>query len=108
MYKSQAPGLSFVEAAAAAPPTNLDELLNAGIRTVNGGILAALTLSMWSKAYAVPLDTPIDNNVARAVAKMNMICIDDAAGGIEKLAAELPLEKNSRTMIQATGHLGKV
>lgn len=93
MSESYAPGLSLVGTAAAAPPTDLAELLRTDMRTVDGRILAALTLSSWSKVYAVPIDSLIDDDVARVVARMNKICIDDAGGGLEMLAAEEPLAK---------------
>jgi acetyl esterase/lipase len=43
--------------------------------------------------YAVSMSSLIDDEVARVLAGMNRICIDDAAGGLEMLAAEEPLAK---------------
>ena len=93
MSAAYAPELSLVAVAAAAPPSDLDELLNADIRSVDGRILAAMALSSWSKAYAVPMDSLVGNDVARIVAGVNAICIDDLGGKLRVLAAQEPLAK---------------
>ena len=60
-----APELKLVGVAAAAPPTNLVTLLSETIGTLEGRILAAMTLASWSAKYDVPLGTLVDNKVAR-------------------------------------------
>lgn len=93
MSATYAPELSLVGVAAAAPPTNLDELLNKDINSVDGRIFAALTLSSWSKAYNVPMKSLVDDDVARTVKELNDICIDDLGGKLRMLAAQEPLAK---------------
>jgi alpha-beta hydrolase superfamily lysophospholipase len=93
MSATYAPELSLVAVAAAAPPTDLDELLNDDIRSVDGRILAAMVLSSWSKAYGVSMGSLVDNEVGRIVAGVNAICIDDLGGKLSVLTAQKPLAR---------------
>jgi hypothetical protein len=86
-----APELKLVGVAAAAAPTYLAGLLQANVGTVEGRILAALTLESWSVKYNVPLITLIDASVARVVSAVATNCVDDLGGKLDALAAEKPL-----------------
>ena len=93
MSTTYAPELSLVGVATAAPPTNLNKLLNKDINSVDGRIFAALTLLSWSKAYDVPMNSLVDDDVTRTVTELNDICIDDLDGKLKMLAAQEPLAK---------------
>ena len=87
-----APDLKLVGVAAAAPPTNLATLLGETIGTLEGRILAAMTLASWSAKYNVPLGTLVDNSVARVVAAVTSNCVDDLGGKLDAVSAEKPLK----------------
>jgi predicted esterase len=86
-----APELKLVGVAAAAPPTNLSDLLTATIGTLEGRVLAAMTLESWSAKYNVPLNTLVDASVAKVVAAVAGNCVDDLGGKLDVLAAQKPL-----------------
>ncbi len=86
-----APELKLVGVAAAAAPTSLGDLLQANIGTLEGRILAAMTLESWSAKYNVPLNTLVDANVAKVVAAVAGNCVDDLGGKLDVLAAQKPL-----------------
>jgi len=92
MASAYAPELKLVGVAAAAPPTNLVSLLSETIGTLEGRILAAMTLESWSVKYDVPLGTLVDNHVARVVSAVTSNCVDDLGGKLDAVAAEKPLK----------------
>ncbi len=88
-----APELKLVGVAAAAAPTNLVDLMQATISTLEGRILAAMTLESWSVKYNVPLGSLVDDSVARVVSAVATNCVDDLGGKLDALAAQKPLQQ---------------
>ena len=90
--KAYVPELDLVGTVAAAPPANLQELLHAGTGTVDGRVLAALTMSAWSKLYGTALDGLVDTATAKIISNMTKLSAGDISGDLEMLAAQAPLE----------------
>lgn len=88
-----APELRLAGAAAVAPPTDLTRLLRATIDTVEGRVLAAMTLASWSVKYGVPLAGLVDRNVEQVIAAIRSYCVDDLGEKFNLLAAQKPLEQ---------------
>lgn len=93
LAKAYAPELSLVGVAAAAPPTLLASLFERDIGSLEGRVLAALTLASWSRKYGVPLEPLVDPEVARTVAKVASDCTDDLGSKLDILSDQGPLEK---------------
>ncbi len=102
MASAYAPELKLVGVAASAPPTNLVTLLSETIGTLEGRILAAMTLESWSVKYNVPLGTLVDGKVARVISAVTGNCVDDLGGKLDALAAEKPLKEKFLTYNPAT------
>jgi acetyl esterase/lipase len=102
MASAYAPELKLVGIAAAAPPTNLVTLLGQTIGSLEGRILAAMTLESWSVKFNVPLGTLVDNQVARVVSAVTSYCVDDLGGKLDAVAAEKPLKDKFLTYNPAT------
>ena len=90
---SYAPELALVGAAAVAPPTDLAKLLRANIGTLEGRVLASMTIASWVRKYGVSPDMLIDAQVRRVVEDVNSNCVDDVGGQLDILAAQKPLQK---------------
>ena len=88
-----APELRLAGAAAVAPPTDLARLLKATISTIEGRVLASMTVASWSRKYGAPLGALIDARVKRVVDQVNSYCIDDLGEKLDVLAAQKPLRE---------------
>ena len=102
MASAYAPELELVGVAAAAPPTNLVTLLGETIGSLEGRILAAMTLESWSVKYSVPLGTLVDSTVARVISAVTSNCVDDLGGKLDAVAAEKPLKDKFLTYNPST------
>jgi alpha-beta hydrolase superfamily lysophospholipase len=91
--QSYAPELNLVGVAATAPPTNLAALFQANIGTIEGRVLAAMTLESWSRKFGISLSTLIDSQVAQVVAEVDKNCVDDLGSQLDLLAAQKPLQQ---------------
>ena len=75
-----APELDLVGVAAAAPATDLRELLAANLGTPFGDILASFALASWVDAYPeldLDLDDVVDPDARPAVERLATMCIQD-------------------------------
>ncbi|MEO9168023.1 MAG: lipase family protein [Aestuariivirga sp.] len=92
LASSYAPELTLVGVAAAAPPTDLADLFQQDIRTLEGRIVVALTLQSWSDKYKLSLSSLLDNRIKKVVTEVADICVDDLGGKLNILTAQKPLE----------------
>ena len=90
---SYAPELKLQGAAAVAPPTDLGRLLQATIGSVEGRVLASMTLASWSQKYGAPLTAIADSKVQRVIDQVNSYCVDDLGEKMDILAAQKPLQQ---------------
>jgi len=88
-----APELELAGAAAVAPPTDLARLLRATISTIEGRVLASMTIASWSRKYGAPLGALVDRNVMRVIDQVNSYCVDDLGEKLDILAAEKHLRE---------------
>jgi len=89
-----APELSLKGVAAIAPPTDLATLMRANLNSVAGRILAAFTLSSWSRKYAAPLDRLLDQQAEQLVDEVGQSCVDDLGGKLDALASQKGLKES--------------
>ena len=88
-----APELTLKGVAAIAPPTDLATLMQANLNSVAGRVLAAFTLSSWSRKYAAPLRALVNAQVEALVGEVGKSCVDDLGGKVEALAAQKGLKQ---------------
>ncbi|MCB1378297.1 MAG: alpha/beta fold hydrolase [Alphaproteobacteria bacterium] len=88
-----APELSLRAAAVVAPPTDLARLLKADLHSVEGRVLAAMTLASWSRKYDVSLRPLVDDSVMDVIDDVNSNCVDDLGSKLDVLAAQKPLSR---------------
>jgi acetyl esterase/lipase len=86
-----APELELVGVAAAAPATQLAELLEMDLGTKLGNVLAAEALWSWSKVFETPLSKVLHADAIPVVEKVAARCIRDPGEGIVAFADAMPL-----------------
>jgi acetyl esterase/lipase len=86
-----APELELVGVAAAAPATQLAELLEMDLGTKLGNVLAAEALWSWSKVFEAPLSKVLHADAIPVVEKVAARCIRDPGEGIVAFADAMPL-----------------
>ncbi len=89
-----APELSLIGAAAAAAPTDLSVLFKSDIGSLEGRVLASMTLVSWSRKFAIPIGTLVDDVAGRAVTSVTSNCVDDVGSQLDVLSAQKPLEQD--------------
>ena len=86
-----APELELVGVAAAAPATQLAELLEMDLGTKLGNVLAAEALWSWSRIYEEPLSKVLHADAIPVVEKVAARCIRDPGEGILAFSDAMPL-----------------
>ncbi|HTJ58663.1 MAG TPA: alpha/beta fold hydrolase [Devosiaceae bacterium] len=80
LARSYAPDLDLVGVAAAAPPTDLGQLLRYAEGSPIGKSLLAMTLASWSRVYGVPLDNVVDPAALPNIERLAQYCLDTPTG----------------------------
>jgi acetyl esterase/lipase len=80
LAKSYAPELDLVGVAAAAPATELGQLLRYAEASALGRSLLAMTLASWSRVYGVPLDNVVDPAALPTIDRLANTCLDNLTG----------------------------
>ncbi len=88
-----APELSLVGVAAAAPPTDLAALLEVGLGTDVGKVLAAYSFWAWSRVYDASLSTVVSPAQLPVVDAVASTCVAYPWQGLEALSAAKPLRE---------------
>jgi acetyl esterase/lipase len=91
LARELAPELELVGVAAAAPATDLAELLEMDIGTKLGNVLAAEALWSWSRLYDMPLAKVLVPDAIPVVEKVAADCIRDGREGVVAFYDALPL-----------------
>jgi acetyl esterase/lipase len=89
-----APELDLVGVAAAAPATELAELFDKDISTVNGRILTAMTLWSWSRVFGAPLDDVVAAGAMAALDRLASDCVESVVDVLGLRLAEYPLQRS--------------
>lgn len=76
LAESYAPELHLVGVAAAAPATDLRQLMMKDIDTSGGRNITAMTLWSWSRIYGVPMDSVVMPQAIPAINQLAGICIE--------------------------------
>ncbi len=96
-----APELELVGVAAAAPATQLAELLEMDLGTKLGNVLAAEALWSWSKVFDAPLSKVLYPDAIPVVEKVAARCIRDPGEGIVAFTDAMPLRDGFLTVKMA-------
>jgi alpha-beta hydrolase superfamily lysophospholipase len=88
-----APELSLVGVAAAAPPTDLAALLEVGLGTDVGKVLAAYSFWAWSRVYDAPLSAVVSPAQLPVVEAVASTCVAYPWQALEVLSAAKPLRE---------------
>ncbi len=88
-----APELSLLGVAAAAPPTDLAALLEVGLGTDIGKVLAAYSLWAWSRVYQASLSGVVSPAQQPAVDSVASTCVTNAWQALAVLSAAKPLRE---------------
>jgi acetyl esterase/lipase len=87
--KSYAPELTLLGVAAAAPATELAELMNDDLGTAGGNNITAMTLWSWQRVYDAPMEKVVDPRALPAIDRLAQICVE----GPVDLAVRQRIEK---------------
>jgi acetyl esterase/lipase len=96
-----APELELVGVAAAAPATQLAELLEMDLGTKLGNVLAAEALWSWSRIYDTPLSKVLHPDAIPVVEKVAADCIRNGVEGMAAFSDALPLRDGFLTVKMA-------
>ena len=96
-----APELELVGVAAAAPATQLAELLEMDLGTKLGNVLAAEALWSWSKVFETPLSKVLHPDAIPVVEKVAADCIRNGVEGMAAFSDALPLRDGFLTVKMA-------
>ena len=88
---SLAPELRLVGVAAAAPATNLGNLIEMDLGTRLGKVLASEALWSWSRVFDTPISAVVFPDALPVVDEVAQICIRNAVEGAKALSAATPL-----------------
>ena len=88
---SLAPELTLVGVAAAAPATDLGNLLEMDLGTKLGNVLAAEALWSWSRVYDAPVARVLYPDAVPVVEKLGAMCIRNTGEGILAFTEAVPL-----------------
>jgi pimeloyl-ACP methyl ester carboxylesterase len=86
-----APELSLVGVAAAAPPTDLSALLEAGLGSDVGRLLAAYSLFSWTRVYGAPLSGVVEPSQVPVVDRVAAGCVQNLGQALAVLNDVQPL-----------------
>ncbi len=90
---SYAPELTLAGIAAAAPPTDLAELMREGGGDPIGRVFATFALMSWSKLYGLPLDGVLAPAVGKVAANIASECNLEAGSAFKIMFAEQAFER---------------
>jgi acetyl esterase/lipase len=76
LAKSYAPDLNVVGVAAAAPATELGELMRADIATAGGKNLLAMTLWSWDRVFGAPMQKIVDEDAIPTIDALANVCLE--------------------------------
>jgi pimeloyl-ACP methyl ester carboxylesterase len=85
LQPSYAPEIKLAGIAAAAPATDLGELLDNDASTASGKILVALSLHSWSRLFGYPVGSIVDAPDVPAIDKAGRDCIDITSSALNAL-----------------------
>jgi pimeloyl-ACP methyl ester carboxylesterase len=88
---SYAPDLKLLGVAAAAPATELSELMKADLDTSGGRNLTAMTLWSWQRVFHAPSDEVLDPAAVPVVDRLASECIESLFDMFERRITQRPL-----------------
>ncbi|MCT7375302.1 lipase family protein [Chelativorans salis] len=91
---SYAPDLKLAGVAAAAPATDLTQLLRDDIDSAPGRVLTAYALWSWNRVYGAPLDNLLDPSTGAAVDRIAEDCLEGLFQALLLRRHEKALEKD--------------
>jgi acetyl esterase/lipase len=94
LAKSYAPELNLMGVAAAAPATELAQLLGDDINSSGGRNLTAMTLWSWSRVFDAPMDSVVDPAALLAVNVLAGECIESVYDLMLRRRTSRPLEQS--------------
>jgi acetyl esterase/lipase len=89
----EAPELSLVGVAVAAPATDLETLVQDDADTDGGRNLTAMTLWSWSRLYGIVSDTLVDPRARDAIDALSHECIESAIDLLQRRVSQRPLRE---------------
>jgi acetyl esterase/lipase len=94
LAKSYAPELDLAGVAAAAPATELAQLLGDDINSSGGRNLTAMTLWSWSRVFGAPMDSVVDPAALQTVNVLAGECIESIYDLMLRCRTSQPLEQS--------------
>jgi pimeloyl-ACP methyl ester carboxylesterase len=92
--KKYAPELNLMGVAAAAPATELAELMNSDLGTDGGDNIIAMTLWSWQRVFNAPMDKMVDPRALPAIDRLAQVCIEGPVDLAVRRRVEKPLEEH--------------
>ncbi|MDR3407066.1 MAG: alpha/beta fold hydrolase [Methylovirgula sp.] len=96
--KSYAPELTLLGVAAAAPASELADLMDDDLSTPAGKNITAMTLWSWQRVYGAPMDKVVDPRAMPAIDKLAKECIEGPWDLSARQRTEKPLEQHFLTV----------
>lgn len=92
--KKYAPELTLVGVAAAAPATELSDLMNSDLGTAGGDNIIAMTLWSWQRVFNAPMDKMVDPRALPAVNLLAQECVEGPVDLAVRRRTTRPLEEH--------------
>ena len=107
--KNYAPDLTLLGVAAAAPASELADLMDDDLSTPAGKNITAMTLWSWQRVYGAPMDKVVDPRAMPAIDKLAKECIEGPWDLAARKRTEKPLEQHFLTVARpADADLGSL
>src|SRR6202522_2691166 len=89
-----APELKLVGVAAAAPATDLAQLMTDDLGTGGGNNITAMTLWSWARVYGAPMDKVVSPQAEPVIDRLTKLCIERWFDMLSRRGPTLALEKS--------------